>query len=269
MGSEMCIRDRADIAGTCNEAAIIAARNDRKQVTIVDFHAAIDRTIGGLERKSLVISKEQKIVVAYHEAGHAVASWFLEHASPLIKVSIIPRGVAALGYAQYLPKDRYLSQIPELEDEACVLLAARASEEIKFGTVSTGASDDLQRVTKLVYGMIEVYGMNTEVGNFSFTQRGQRDSSFGTKPYSEDTAQMIDREARKMVDAAYQRALDLLREHWEGLEQVAQLLLKKEVIYKADMERILGPRTSSAQTTDAAALEFVADEEKGESTQPD
>jgi len=185
----------AEIANVCNEAALIAARQDKKAITMSDFHAAIDRVIGGLEKKSKIISPDEKRIVAYHEAGHAVAGWFLEHADPLVKVSIVPRGIAALGYAQYLPKEQFLYQTEQLLDEMCMALGGRAAEEITFGKISTGALSDLERITKMAYSIVTIYGMNEEIGNISFYDSKQSDYAFN-KPYSEATSEKIDKEVK-------------------------------------------------------------------------
>jgi cell division protease FtsH len=231
----------AELANVCNEAALIAARKNKDAVDMQDFQDAIDRVIGGLEKKNKIISPHEKRIVAYHEAGHAVAGWFLEHADPLVKVSIVPRGVTALGYAQYLPKEQYLYQKEQLLDALCMSLGGRAAEEIIFKKISTGALSDLERVTKMAYSMITVYGMNEKIGHISFHDPEQPETTF-TKPYSENTAQTIDEEVRIMVDKAYQRAKKLLWSKKPALEVIAQELLKKEVIFKQDLERLIGPR---------------------------
>jgi len=231
----------ADIANVCNEAALIAARTNKKAVDMGDFQNAIDRVIGGLEKKTKLISKEEKEIVAYHEAGHAVVGWYLEHADPLVKVSIVPRGIAALGYAQYLPREQYLYRTEKLLDEMCMSLGGRAAEDLVFGKISTGALSDLERITKVAYSMVTVYGMNDKVGNVSFYDPQQGEYSF-TKPYSESTAQTIDIEVRKLIENAYDRAKKLLLEKREQLEKVAQELLEKEVIFKDDLIRLIGER---------------------------
>lgn len=238
----------AEIANVCNEAALIAARRDKKAVDMQDFQDAIDRVIGGLEKKNKIISPEEKKIVAYHEAGHAVAGWFLEHADPLVKVSIVPRGIAALGYAQYLPKEQFLYQTEQLIDEMCMTLGGRAAEDIIFGKISTGALSDLERVTKVAYSIVTVYGMNSKIGNISFYDSKQ--SEFSTsKPYSEATAKTIDEEVKKIIDDAYQRTIDLLTEKKEQLEIIAKELLDKEIIFQSDLEGLIGKRPFEQETT--------------------
>lgn len=228
----------ADIANICNEAALIAARKNKSEVEMQDFHDAIDRVIGGLEKKNKIISPEEKKVIAYHEAGHAICGWFLEHAHPLIKVSIVPRGVAALGYAQYLPKEQYLYTMDQMNDQMVSLFGGRAAEEIIFGKVSTGAQNDLERITKMAYSMVSVYGMTENVGNISFHDSG---SEYMTqKPYSEETARMIDEEVRALITREYNRAKELLRHHVHHLKALAEELLRKEVLFKDDLERLIG-----------------------------
>ena len=230
----------AEIANVCNEAALIAARRNKEIVEMSDFQDAIDRVIGGLEKKNKIISPEEKKIVAYHEAGHAVAGWFLEFADPLLKVSIVPRGVAALGYAQYLPKEQYLYRTEQLLDSMSMTLGGRAAEQIFFEKVSTGAQNDLERITKLAYGMITHYGMSKKVGQVSFNDPT---GEYGyQRPYSEKTAELIDEEVRSMIDEAYQRTIDLLTDKKKEVEAIAMELLTKEIIFKADIERIIGPR---------------------------
>ena len=231
----------ADIANVCNEAALIAARKNKTQIDAQDFNDAIDRVIGGLEKKNKLISPEEKNIVAYHEAGHAIAGWFLEHTDPLVKVSIVPRGIAALGYAQYLPKEQFLYTTEQLSDSMCMALGGRVAEELIFGRISTGALSDLERITKMAYSMVTIYGMNKRIGNISFYDPQQSEYGF-TKPYSENTAQAIDEEVKKIVDIAYERTKKLLIEKREQLELVAQELLKKEVIFQQDIERMIGKR---------------------------
>ncbi|EDQ90449.1 uncharacterized protein MONBRDRAFT_16146 [Monosiga brevicollis MX1] len=231
----------ADIANVCNEAALIAARYLAPEVTLQHFEQAIERVIAGLEKKTRVLSQEEKRTVAYHEAGHAVCGWYLEHADPLLKVSIIPRGSAALGYAQYLPQERFLFSTQQLLDRMCMMLGGRVSEQIFFERITTGAQDDLQKVTRLAYSQIAVYGMNTKVGNLSFKMPDDNEPAFD-KPYSEATAQMIDEEARNLVQTAFTRTLELLTEKRDAVEKVAQLLLDREVLSRQDMVDLLGTR---------------------------
>jgi AFG3 family protein len=230
----------AEIANVCNEAALIAARTDKKEVEMIDFNAAIDRVIGGLEKKNKIISPEEKKIVAYHEAGHAVVGWFLDSTDPLVKVSIVPRGVAALGYAQYLPKEQYLYTTEQLMDTMCMTLGGRAAEEVVFGRISTGAQNDLERITRVAYGMVTLYGMSKAVGPISFNDT-QGEYQF-RKPYSEETALLIDQEVRAIIDKAYQQTLDLIKSKRAVLEAIAQELLAKEVIFQVDLERLAGPR---------------------------
>ena len=230
----------AEIANVCNEAALIAARKSKNIVDMQDFQDAIDRVIGGLEKKNKIISPDEKQIVAYHEAGHAVVGWFLEHTDPLVKVSIVPRGVAALGYAQYLPKEQYLYTTEQLNDTICMALGGRVAEDIVFGRISTGAQNDLERITRLAYDMITLYGMNDKIGNVSFHDP-QGEYGF-SKPYSEHTAEMIDNEVRKFIDAAYQRTKHLLLEKRPQLNIIANVLLEKEIIFQSNLEQLLGKR---------------------------
>jgi cell division protease FtsH len=237
----------ADIANICNEAALIAARNDKSEIDMQDFNDAIDRAIGGLEKKNKLISPEEKKIIAYHEAGHAVCGWFLENAHPLLKVSIIPRGVAALGYAQYLPKEKYIEREEEMLDRMCMTLGGRAAEKVVFDKISTGAQNDLDHVTKVAYAMVSIYGMNDKVGNVSFYDM-QNQNGF-TKPFSEETAKMIDVESRKIIEDQYVRAQQLLKDKRHELDALAALLLEKEVLFKDDLERLIGPRPSDKKAT--------------------
>ncbi|MBS1909070.1 MAG: ATP-dependent zinc metalloprotease FtsH [Bacteroidetes bacterium] len=230
----------ADIANVCNEAALIAARKNKEAVDMSDFQDAIDRVIGGLEKKNKLISPEEKEIIAYHEAGHAICGWFLEHAYPLLKVTIVPRGTAALGYAQYTPKEQYLYNTDQLLDQICMTLGGRASEEIFFGKISTGASNDLQQITKIAYSMVTTYGMNDKVGNISFYDPQQE--NYFTKPYSEETGKMIDEEVRKLIDGAYEKTKALLTEKKWAVEKLAKELLVKEVLFKSDVETLIGKR---------------------------
>ena len=234
----------ADIANVCNEAALIAARHNKDSVGKEDFLAAVDRIIGGLERKNKVISPQEKKTIAYHEAGHATVSWLLEHANPLVKVTIIPRG-KALGAAWYLPEERQITTREQMMEELASLLAGRIAEEKFFGHLSTGALNDLERVTKMCYAMVAYYGMSEEVGSMSFyDSTGQSDMAF-TKPYSERTAQQIDDEVRALIAKARAMAEQVIDEHREGLVQLAELLLEREVVFTEDVERIFGKRKSS------------------------
>ncbi|MEO7265431.1 MAG: ATP-dependent zinc metalloprotease FtsH [Ferruginibacter sp.] len=230
----------ADIANVCNEAALIAARKNKEAVDMSDFQDAIDRVIGGLEKKNKIISPDEKEIIAYHEAGHAICGWFLEHAYPLLKVTIVPRGTAALGYAQYTPKEQYLYNTDQLIDQICMTLGGRASEDIFFGKISTGASNDLQQITKIAYSMVTVYGMNEKVGNISFYDPTQENTF--TKPYSEETGKMIDEEVRKLIDSAYEKTKALLIEKRSEVEKLAKELLVKEVLFKSDVEALIGKR---------------------------
>tara|TARA_B100000683_G_scaffold196491_1_gene189645 strand:- start:3 stop:1997 length:1995 start_codon:yes stop_codon:yes gene_type:complete len=238
----------AEIANVCNESALIAARKNKSSIEMVDFQDAIDRVIGGLEKKNKIISPEEKKIVAFHEAGHAVAGWYLEHADPLVKVSIVPRGIAALGYAQYLPKEQYLYQTDQLLDEMCMALGGRAAEEIIFGKISTGALSDLERITKMAYSIVSVYGMNKNIGNVSFYDSKQSDYNF-TKPYSDSTAEKIDSEVKRIVDNAYNRTKKLLIEKRKQLEKIANKLLEKEILFQTDLEELIGKRPFESKET--------------------
>ncbi|MEP7278109.1 MAG: ATP-dependent zinc metalloprotease FtsH [Bacteroidota bacterium] len=230
----------ADIANVCNEAALIAARKGKEAVDMSDFQDAIDRVIGGLEKKNKIISPDEKKIIAYHEAGHAICGWFLEHAYPLLKVTIVPRGTAALGYAQYTPKEQYLYNTDQLFDQICMSLGGRASEDLFFGKISTGAQNDLQQITRTAYAMVTVYGMNDKVGNVSFYDP-QQENSF-TKPYSEETSKIIDQEVRKLIDQAFERTKKLLLEKKEEVRKLAEALLEKEVLFQSDVEILIGKR---------------------------
>jgi ATP-dependent metalloprotease FtsH len=229
----------ADIANICNEAALIAARKGRPTVGKEDFLDAVDRIIGGLEKKNKIITPIEKSTIAYHESGHAIVSWLLEHASPLVKVTIVPRG-RSLGAAWYLPEERQLNTTEQLMDEMCAALGGRAAEEVAIGKISTGALSDLEKVTKQAYAMVSVYGLNKAVGNRSYYD-SSGESQF-TKPYSEETARMIDQEVSKLIEKAYDRAKDLLLSNRDKLDQLAKKLLDKEVIFKDDLEEVLGSR---------------------------
>jgi cell division protease FtsH len=235
----------ADIANVCNEAALIAARKGKSEVNLDDFNDAVDRIIGGLEKKNKIILPDEKKVIAYHEAGHAVSGWFLEYAHPLVKVTIVPRGVAALGYAQYLPKEKYLTLKEELLDGLAMTLGGRAVEELVFGKISTGALSDLQQVTRVAYAMVSVYGMSDKIGNVSFYDPNNENSF--QKPYSEETGKVIDAEVRKLSEEAYIRVKKLLLEKMEFVKIIAEELLLKEVIYKDDIEKLIGKRPFDEQ----------------------
>ena len=230
----------ADIANICNEAALIAARKGKQSVEMDDFQDAVDRVIGGLEKKNKIISPDEKRIIAYHEAGHAICGWFLEHAYPLLKVTIVPRGTAALGYAQYTPKEQYLYNTDQLFDQICMTLGGRASEELNFGKISTGAQNDLQQITKIAYSMVTVYGMNDKVGNISFYDP-QVENSF-TKPYSEETSRIIDEEVRKLIDRAYDATKQLLTGKSREVKKLAEALLEREVLFQSDVETLIGKR---------------------------
>ena len=232
----------AEIANVCNEAALIAARQNKDIVEMQDFQDAIDRVIGGLEKKTKIISPEEKKIVAYHEAGHAIVGWFLEHAAPLLKVSIVPRGMAALGYAQYLPKEQYLYTTEQILDTMCMSLGGRAAEDLVFNSITTGAQNDLEKVTKMAYDMVTFYGMNEKIGNVSF--HDPKNEYGFTKPYSEKTAQTIDEETRSIIQKQYIRAIELLKTKLPEFEKLAKALLKKETIFKSDLEELLGKRLS-------------------------
>lgn len=247
----------ADIANVCNEAALIAARSNKKQIERQDFLDAIDRIIGGLERKSTIISKTEKRSIAYHEAGHATVGWILEHSHPLIKVSIIPRG-SALGAAWYLPEERKITTREQLLDELASFMGGRAAEELMVGTVSTGALNDLERATKYAYAMVSYYGMSDKVGNLSFyDSSGQGD--FMGKPYSEKTAQLIDDEAKRIISESYDRAMNVLTGHKEGFVKLAGLLLEREVIFTEDVEAIFGKRKIKEEETNNEVAEIIPD----------
>ena len=227
----------AEIANVCNEAALIAARRGKTEVDMNDFNYALDRVIGGLEKKNKLIAPHEKEIIAYHEAGHAICGWYLEHASPLVKVTIVPRGMGTLGYAQYLPKEEYITRTEALLDRMCMTMGGRAAEKNIFNKISTGAQSDLDQVTKMAYSMVAIYGMNEKVGNVSFY--GMQQDQF-SKPYSDDTAKLIDQECRKMIDQQYDRAQSLLEEKNKELHLLAAALLDKEVLTKADVAKLIG-----------------------------
>ena len=233
----------AEIANVCNEAALLAARDDKEAIETVDFERAIDRVIGGLEKKNKLISPEERKIVAYHEAGHAIAGWFQKHTDPVIKVSIVPRGLAALGFAQSLPDERYINTKEAFYDQMVMMIAGRVAEEIIFGHLSTGAQNDLERITRLAYAMVTFYGMSDKVGHFSFNPEssGKQQASF-YRPYSDQTAELIDAEVKAVIDEAHRRAHVLLAEKADLVESLAQALLSREVLNENDLEALLGKR---------------------------
>jgi cell division protease FtsH len=232
----------ADIANLCNEAALIAARRKKKEVEKQDFLDAVDRIIGGLEKKSKIIAPSEKKTIAFHEAGHATVSWLLEHAFPLVKVTIVPRG-RSLGAAWYLPEERQITTTEQLLDEMCAALGGRAAEQVVFGKISTGALSDLEKVTKQAYAMVTYYGLDSSIGNLSFyDSSGQQDYSF-QRPYSEKTAERIDKAVSDLVERMYLKTIKILEEHKDKLTTLAETLLEKEVIFKDDLEKIFGKRT--------------------------
>ena len=249
----------ADIANVCNEAALIAARHGKTAVGLDDFNYALDKVIGGLEKKNKIISPEEKQIIAYHEAGHAICGWFLEYAHPLVKVTIVPRGLAALGYAQYLPKEQYITRKEKLLDDICMTLGGRAAESVVFNKISTGAQSDLDHITRLSYDMILNYGLNEKVGNVSFHSMM---SETYTRPFSEQTAWLVDQEVKNMIDEQYVRAKSLLRERKKELDQLAAALLEKEVLHRADLEAIIGKRPFTDPTPGESG--YVPDLDLGE-----
>merc|ERR1711892_866464 len=250
----------ADIANVCNEAALIAARDLCKHIVLQHFEAAIERVVAGMEKKTNVLGPEEKKTVAYHEAGHAVCGWFLEYGDPLLKVSIIPRG-KGLGYAMYLPKEQYLYTTEQLNDRMCMTLGGRAAERIFFNRITTGAQDDLQKVTKSAYSQITQFGMNEAVGNVSFEQPQQGEMVFD-KPFSEHTAQLVDEEAKKLISMAMDRTMNLLTEKKDLVEKVALRLLEKEVLNREDMIELLGPRPFKEKSTYEEFVEGTGSEEE-------
>ena len=230
----------ADIANVCNESALIAARKGKKSINKQDFLDAVDRIIGGMEKKSKIISPEEKKTIAFHEAGHATVSWMLQYASPLVKVTIVPRG-RSLGAAWYLPEERQLTTTQQLEDEMCAALGGRAAEELFFKKISTGALSDLEKVTKQAYAMISIYGMNKKVGNISYYDSSGQNAGF-TKPYSEERAKVIDTEVTRIIESQYKRAIDVLKKNKQKVIKLANSLLDNEVIFKSDLVNIFGER---------------------------
>ena len=247
----------ADIANVCNEAALIAARKNRKTVGKQDFLDAVDRIVGGLEKKNKIITPEEKETIAYHEAGHAIISWLLEHAAPLVKVTIVPRG-QSLGAAWYLPEERQIVRTEQILDEMCAALGGRAAEKVIFNKISTGALSDLEKVTRQAKSMVSIYGLNDTLGNITYyDSSGESDYSF-SKPYSEKTAQVIDKEISKIIEKQYDRAIELLKNSKDKLKQLADRLLEKEVIFKDDLENILGKRpfkSNNEKIEEAKALD--------------
>ncbi|MEM0931718.1 MAG: ATP-dependent zinc metalloprotease FtsH [Bacteroidota bacterium] len=241
----------ADIANVCNEAALIAARKEKKAVTKQDFLDAVDRIIGGLEKKNKIITPEEKKTIAFHEAGHATVSWMLEHAAPLVKVTIVPRG-QSLGAAWYLPEERLIVRSEQMLDEMCATMGGRAAEKVIFNKISTGALSDLEKVTKQARAMVTIYGLNDELGNITYyDSSGQNEYGF-TKPYSEETAQRIDEEISKIIEEQYKRAIDLLKKNKDKLTELADRLLDKEVIFKDDLEKIFGKRPFEKEELETA-----------------
>ncbi|QBA63514.1 ATP-dependent zinc metalloprotease FtsH [Muriicola soli] len=252
----------ADIANVCNEAALIAARKEKKAVTKQDFLDAVDRIVGGLEKKNKIITKEEKKTIAYHEAGHATVSWMLEHAAPLVKVTIVPRG-QSLGSAWYLPEERLIVRPEQMKDEMCATLGGRAAEKVIFNKISTGALSDLEKVTKQARAMVTIYGLNDKIGNLTYyDSSGQNEYGF-TKPYSEETAQRIDEEISKLIEEQYSRAIEVLKEHKDKLTELAERLLEKEVIFKEDLEKIFGKRPFEKKF-DQKGQEISVDKEEPE-----
>ncbi len=234
----------AEIANICNEAALIAARRNQDSIGLDDFNYALDKVIGGLEKKNKLINPDEKKIIAYHEAGHAICGWFLEHAMPLVKVTIVPRGVAALGYAQYLPKEQYITRTEQMLDMMCMTFGGRAAEEVVFNKISTGAQNDLDKVTKMAYDMVTVYGMNKNVGQVSFY--GMSRDTY-QRPYSDDTATLIDNQVRELLTSQYERAKQLLIVKREQVGLLAEALLEKEVLSRKDLETMIGPRPADAE----------------------
>ena len=263
----------ADIANVCNEAALVAARNGHESVNKQDFLDAVDRIIGGLEKKNKAIKPSEKRRVAFHEAGHASISWLVEHAAPLLKVTIVPRG-RSLGAAWYLPEERQLTTTEQMQDEICATLGGRAAEQVVFGNISTGALSDLERVTKQAQAMVTIYGLNEKVGNISYyDSSGQSEYSFG-KPYSEQTAKVIDEEISNIIETQYQRAIQILNDNRDKLDALAQKLLDKEVIFREDLELIFGKRAWDPELTEqpvSSSEEVIAEQQSGteEATTPE
>ncbi len=257
----------ADIANVCNEAALIAARKNKDFVDKQDFNDAIDRIVGGLEKKTKIITPEEKKVIAYHEAGHAAVSWLLEHAAPLVKVTIVPRG-RSLGAAWYLPEERQITTAEQMQDEMCATMGGRAAEKVVFDKISTGALSDLEKVTKQARAMVTIYGLNDKLGNITYyDSQGQNEYAMD-KPYSQETAVVIDEEISKIIEAEYDRAIDILSNNREKLDALANLLLDKEVIFKENVEEIFGKRPWDKEETEDTTAEVVATEEANEVVEP-
>ena len=254
----------ADIANICNEAALIAARHNKTSVEKQDFLDAVDRIIGGLEKKNKIISPEEKKTIAYHEAGHATVSWLLEHANPLVKVTIVPRG-QSLGAAWYLPEERQITRTAQMLDEMCSLLGGRAAEEVVFNQISTGALSDLERTTKMAQAMVTIYGLNDKIGNISYYDSSGQQNFFMDKPYSDDTAKLIDKEISILVENQYKRAKKILSEHKDKLDQLAQKLLEKEVIFRDDLEAVFGKRPFDDETGKSDDAKHISAEMKTKS----
>ncbi|MCQ0111202.1 cell division protease FtsH [Zhouia amylolytica] len=256
----------ADIANVCNEAALIAARKGKKAVDKQDFLDAVDRIVGGLEKKNKIITPEEKKTIAFHEAGHATVSWMLEHAAPLVKVTIVPRG-QSLGAAWYLPEERLIVRTEQMLDEMCAALGGRAAEKVIFDKISTGALSDLEKVTKQAKAMVTIYGLNEKIGNLTYyDSRGQSDYSF-TKPYSEETAQVIDKEISSIVEKQYERAIEILSQNKDKLTELADRLLEKEVIFKDDLERIFGKRPFDKEEEENATPDTKEEDQNQETNQ--
>jgi cell division protease FtsH len=257
----------ADIANVCNEAALIAARKNKDFVDKQDFNDAIDRIVGGLEKKTKIITPEEKKVIAYHEAGHAAVSWLLEHAAPLVKVTIVPRG-RSLGAAWYLPEERQITTAEQMQDEMCATMGGRAAEKVVFDKISTGALSDLEKVTKQARAMVTIYGLNDKLGNITYyDSQGQNEYAMD-KPYSQETAVVIDEEISKIIEAEYDRAIDILSNNRGKLDALANLLLDKEVIFKENVEEIFGKRPWDKEETEDTTAEVVATEETTEVVEP-
>lgn len=253
----------AEIANVCNEAALVAARRNKTAVNMDDFNHALDRVIGGLEKKNKLISPKEKEIIAYHEAGHAICGWYLQYASPLVKVTIVPRGVGTLGYAQYLPKEEYITRTEQLLDKMCMTMGGRAAEKIVFDKISTGAQSDLDQVTKMGYSMVSVFGLNDKVGNVSFYSMSNESYH---KPYSDETAKLMDDEVRKLIDSQYIRAQQLLIEKRDELNLLAQTLLEKEVLHKNDLEKLIGKRPYQEEEKFESISMKIAAEKQAQST---